>query len=119
MLDKAEQRLMATWFPEVIDVIMRHGVNSLIKSDKFRTFHSCLCVLLSNQIKEFLQHGIKKWTDLFLPENSDLLPVFKVELVLEEEDGMQCLPRYEQLQHTVVSIIDEIAAKMQHVQVSP
>ena len=116
MLEKAEQRLMTTWFPDVIDLMMRDECSVRYKSDQLKNFYNCVSVLLSNQIKEFLRNGIAKWTNLFLPENSDFLPLFKVDLVLDDE-GMQFLPRYEQLENSLVSVIDEVASRMQNVQV--
>ena len=117
MLEKAEQRLMTTWFPDIIDLIMKDEQSTYYRPDQLKTFYNCVSVLLSNQIKEFLRDAIAKWTELFLPENPDFLPIFKVDLVLDEE-GMQFLPRYEQLEDNFVSVIDEVAAKMQNIQVS-
>ncbi|XP_063724330.1 dynein axonemal heavy chain 12-like [Symsagittifera roscoffensis] len=106
---------MTTWFPDVIDLMMRDECSVRYKSDQLKNFYNCVSVLLSNQIKEFLRNGIAKWTNLFLPENSDFLPLFKVDLVLDDE-GMQFLPRYEQLENSLVSVIDEVASRMQNVQ---
>ena len=107
---------MSTWFPDIIDLVMRDENISLYRSEQLKSFHYCVSVLLSNQAKELLSNSIRNWTDLFVPGNSDRLPLFRVELVLDEE-GMQFLPRFEQLESTLTDVIHDISKRMQNIQV--
>ena len=50
---------------------------------------------------------MEAWTSLFLPENYDRLPMFRLEVVLDE-DGMSLFPRFEQLQEAITFVVYEV-----------
>ncbi|KAL3853467.1 hypothetical protein ACJMK2_017003 [Sinanodonta woodiana] len=110
-LEKAEDKLMHSWYPGVINVFAE---KKDIKADKMDSFYSCVTTFVSNQLKDLLVRTIDAYVTLFDPENKQTLPLLKMELTFDDKK-MQFYPPKEDLEETVLFIVKQICKSMQQV----
>ena len=53
-LDRAEHKLLTTWYPEVLDLVMRDRASQSQRPEQQRHFYQCVSVLLSNQARDHI-----------------------------------------------------------------
>lgn len=55
------------------------------------------------------------WESLFQENNKNMLPVFKMELILDDDDNMQFYPVLSDVEGAVLHVVDTVASTMQGV----
>lgn len=55
------------------------------------------------------------WESLFQENNKNMLPVFKMELILDDDDNMQFYPVLSDVEGAVLHVVDTVANTMQGV----
>ena len=65
-------------------------------------------------MKDLINRTITAWTDLFHKDKS-CLPLFKMELILDDDDHMQFYPALGDVEAAVLHVISTVAGTMQHV----
>ncbi|XP_062520798.1 dynein axonemal heavy chain 12-like isoform X2 [Corticium candelabrum] len=106
---KAEEKLMNSWFPEVASVFFDN--KSLGKVNVVR-FYECVDTLLSIQLQRLIIHSFTSWIDLF--KDIHTTPVFKLQLVLDENQ-MQFYPSLDDLEDIIVFVVTTITTSLQKV----
>ncbi|XP_038668758.1 dynein heavy chain 12, axonemal [Scyliorhinus canicula] len=112
---KMEKKIMSTWYPKVLSLLTDKDKTKDIKSEKIDCFYSSANVLIGNQLQEFLGRTIKAYINLFDEEEKYQMPLFKMELVFDEE-RMEFYPTFSDLEETVLFVIAKIEDAMQNVQ---
>lgn len=67
------------------------------------------------QLKEILIRTIRSWVCLFDQEHEHLLPKFKLELILDDDDNMQFYPVLGDVEAAVFHVVHAVANTMQNV----
>ncbi|XP_078059400.1 dynein axonemal heavy chain 12 [Mustelus asterias] len=112
---KMEKKIMGTWYPKVLSLLTDKEKTKDIKPEKIDCFYSSANVLIGNQLQEFLGRTIKAYIKLFDEEEKYQMPLFKMELVFDEE-RMEFYPTFSDLEETVLFVITKIEDAMQNVQ---
>ncbi|RMX38335.1 hypothetical protein pdam_00005508 [Pocillopora damicornis] len=112
--EKTEEKLMHSWFPEVVNVFIDKDMLKHMSSSQVDAFYNCVSTLISNQLKDLINRTITAWTDLFHKDKS-CLPLFKMELILDDDDHMQFYPALGDVEAAVLHVISTVAGTMQHV----
>uniref|UniRef100_A0A2K5RBF6 Dynein axonemal heavy chain 12 n=1 Tax=Cebus imitator TaxID=2715852 RepID=A0A2K5RBF6_CEBIM len=115
---KAEEKIMNTWYPKVINIFTKKEALEGIKPEKLDAFYSCVSTLMSNQLKDFLRKTIEEFVKLFDPKDQQRLPIFKMELTFDD-DKMEFYPTFQDLEDIVLSLVERIAEALQNVQTIP
>ena len=108
--EKAEDKVMNTWFPEVASVFYDNKTLASIRSTV--SFYESVDTLISVNLKTLIRRSFESWIKLF--DDLHTTPAFKLQLVLDE-DQMQFYPSLEELQDAVVSVVHIIAESIQKV----
>ena len=53
--EKTEDKLMHTWYPNIINIFADKNAFTGIKADKQESFYNCVTTLISNQVCDLLQ----------------------------------------------------------------
>uniref|UniRef100_A0A8C3YTD1 Dynein axonemal heavy chain 12 n=1 Tax=Catagonus wagneri TaxID=51154 RepID=A0A8C3YTD1_9CETA len=115
---KAEEKIMNTWYPKVINLFTKKEALEGIKPEKLDAFYNCVSTLISNQLKDLLKRTVEEFVKLFDPEDQRGLPVFKMELTFDD-DKMEFYPTFQDLEDVVLSLVERIAEALQNVQTVP
>ena len=59
---------------------------------------------------------LKKFTLLFDEKDATRLPLFKMELILDDDDNIQFYPMLEDLEDSILSVVNSITGTLQNVQ---
>ncbi|XP_071816044.1 dynein axonemal heavy chain 12-like isoform X3 [Apostichopus japonicus] len=110
--EKLEEKLMHSWFREVLHVILQESAP--VGADKADSFYGSLATLISNQLKDFITRSIEAWVTLFNPEDKMYLPVFKMELTYDN-DKMEFYPYYSDLEECLLFMVKQLTKTMQSV----
>ena len=110
---KAEEKLMNSWYPKVIGLFSGEGC-IVSSSSLSESFHECVATLIGNKIRSLLTRTVLSFVDQFEPHNSALLPVFKLQLCLEEGE-MVFFPSTADLEVVLLSAVDTVANALQSV----
>lgn len=62
-----------------------------------------------------ISRTIVAWESLFQENNKNMLPVFKMELILDDDDNMQFYPVLSDVEGAVLHVVDTVASTMQGV----
>eukprot|EP00118_Oscarella_pearsei_P019988 m.215265 g.215265 ORF g.215265 m.215265 type:complete len:3605 (+) comp39831_c0_seq13:113-10927(+) len=100
--EKTEKKLMDSWFTQATGVF--GSKEDIAKIPNPVSVFACVDTLISNHLKDLIHRSMESWISLFAPENSAHLPVFRLQLVLED-DVMQFYPVLEDMHETVQSVI--------------
>jgi dynein heavy chain len=107
-LEKTEERLMHSWYPNIINVFADKTKFKTIKSEKMDSFFNAVTTLISNQLKDLLVRTIRSWVEAFeVSENNKKLPTLKMELTFDDEK-MQFYPPYQDLQELITLLITQV-----------
>ncbi|XP_039551458.1 dynein heavy chain 12, axonemal [Passer montanus] len=112
---KAEDKIMSTWYQRVIGLFTQSEALDGVKLDQLESFYNCVAVLLSNQLKELLQRTTEFYVKLFDPEDKRRLPIFKMDLTLDE-NRMEFYPSLQDLEEAILFVVDCIGQTLQNFQ---
>ncbi|XP_027295449.1 dynein heavy chain 12, axonemal isoform X3 [Cricetulus griseus] len=115
---KAEEKIMNTWYPKVINLFTRKEALEGIKPEKLDSFYNCVSILMSNQLKDLLRRTVEEFVKLFDPKHQDRLPIFKMELTFDD-DRMEFYPTFQDLEDIVLGLVERISETLQNVQTVP
>ncbi|XP_012658003.1 dynein heavy chain 12, axonemal [Otolemur garnettii] len=115
---KAEEKIMNTWYPKVINLFTKKEALEGIKPEKLDAFYNCVSTLMSNQLKDLLRRTVEGFVKLFDPQDQQRLPIFKMELTFDD-DKMEFYPTIQDLEDVVSSVVERIAEALQTVQTVP
>ncbi|KAI4553816.1 hypothetical protein MJT46_015996 [Ovis ammon polii x Ovis aries] len=109
---KAEEKIMNTWYPKVINLFTKKEALEGIKPEKLDAFYNCVSTLMSNQLKDLLKRTVEGFVKLFDPEDQRRLPIFKMELTFDD-DKMEFYPTFQDLEDVVFGLVERIAEALQ------
>ena len=110
---KAEEKLMNSWYPKVIGLFS--GEECISSSSSLSaSFHECVATLIGNKIRTLLTTTVLSFVEQFKPQNSALLPVFRLQLCLDESE-MVFFPSPADLEVVLLSVVDTVAKALQSV----
>ncbi|NXG19392.1 DYH7 protein, partial [Grallaria varia] len=112
---KAEEKIMNTWYQRVISLFTQKEAVDGVKLDQLDSFYNCVAMLLSNQLKELLGRTTEAFVKLFDPEDRSRLPLFKMDLTLEE-NNIEFYPSFQELEETILFVVDCVGETLQNVQ---
>nr|BAB63022.1 hypothetical protein [Macaca fascicularis] len=115
---KAEEKIMNTWYPKVINLFTKKEALEGVKPEKLDAFYSCVSTLMSNQLKDLLRRTVEGFVKLFDPKDQERLPIFKIELTFDD-DKMEFYPTLQDLEDNILSLVERIAEALQNVQTIP
>uniref|UniRef100_A0A8C0PMX6 Dynein axonemal heavy chain 12 n=1 Tax=Canis lupus familiaris TaxID=9615 RepID=A0A8C0PMX6_CANLF len=115
---KAEEKIMNTWYPKVINLFTKKEALETIKPEKLDAFYNCVSTLMSNQLKDFLKRTVEGFVKLFDREDQQGLPIFKMELTFDD-DKMEFYPTFQDLEDIVLGLVERITEALQNVQTVP
>ncbi|XP_072866108.1 dynein axonemal heavy chain 12 isoform X6 [Chlorocebus sabaeus] len=115
---KAEEKIMNTWYPKVINLFTKKEALEGVKPEKLDAFYSCVSTLMSNQLKDLLRRTVEGFVKLFDPKDQERLPIFKIELTFDD-DKMEFYPTFQDLEDNILSLVERIAEALQNVQTVP
>ncbi|NXE11184.1 DYH7 protein, partial [Lophotis ruficrista] len=112
---KAEEKILNTWYQRVIGLFTQKKALNGVKLDQVDSFYNCVAILMSNQLKELLRRTVEAFVKLFDPEDRNCLPLFKMELILDEKK-MEFYPTFQDIEETVLFIVNRIGQTLQNIQ---
>ncbi|XP_010136445.1 PREDICTED: dynein heavy chain 12, axonemal-like, partial [Buceros rhinoceros silvestris] len=112
---KAEETILNTWYQRVIHLFSQKDALRGVKLDKVDSFYNCVAALMSNQLKELLRRTVEAFVKLFDPENRRCLPLFKMELTLDEKK-IEFYPSFQDLEEAILLIVNRIGETLQNIQ---
>ncbi|NXS15931.1 DYH12 protein, partial [Mystacornis crossleyi] len=112
---KAEEEIMSTWYRRVVGLFSQSEALDGVKLDQLEPFYNCVAVLMSNQLKGLLQRTTEAFVKLFDPEDRSRLPLFKMDLTYDE-NKMEFNPTLQDLEETILFVVDCIGQTLQNVQ---
>ncbi|TRZ01398.1 hypothetical protein DNTS_018422, partial [Danionella cerebrum] len=113
--ERVEDRLMNAWFPKVIHLLTSQDTLQKVKPKKVDSFYNCASTLISNQLKALVERSLRAFVCLFEPHNITMLPLFKMDLIFDDEK-MDFYPNFQDLEQAVLGIANFISNTMQKVQ---
>ncbi|ROL53285.1 Dynein heavy chain 7, axonemal [Anabarilius grahami] len=113
--ERVEDRLMKSWFPKVIHLLTSKDTLQNVKPKKLDSFYNCSSTLISNQLKALVERSVVAFVSLFDPLNISKLPLFKMDLIFDDE-RMDFYPNFHDLEQAVLEIANLISNTMQKVQ---
>ncbi|XP_069874841.1 dynein axonemal heavy chain 12 isoform X3 [Dipodomys merriami] len=115
---KAEEKIMTTWYPNVINLFVKKESLEGIKPDKLESFYNCVSILMSNQLKDFLRRTVEGFVKLFDLRDKSGLPIFTMELTFDD-DRIEFYPSFQDLEDVVLGMVERIAEALQRIQTVP
>lgn len=67
------------------------------------------------KLKDLINRTLSAWESLFHEENKNCLPLFKMELILDDDDHMQFYPALGDVEAAVLHVVSAVAGTMQNV----
>ncbi|XP_020624937.1 dynein heavy chain 12, axonemal-like [Orbicella faveolata] len=113
--EKTEEKLMHSWFPEVVNVFIDKNMLKHLNTSQADSFYNSVSTLVSNQLKDLINRTISAWERLFFEENKNCLPLFKMELILDDDDHMQFYPALDDVEAAVLHVVSAVSGTMQNV----
>ena len=86
--------------------------------DKLFSFNLCikLSQLFHLQLKAIITRTLDTYIDLFKDEDSSRIPLFKMELILDDDDNILFYPMLIDLEDSILSVVRSITSALQNVQ---
>ncbi|NXM23807.1 DYH7 protein, partial [Oxyruncus cristatus] len=109
---KAEGDIMSTWYQRVVTLFTQKEALDGVKLDQVDSFYNCVAMLMSNQLKELLGRTTEAFVKLFDPEDRSRLPLFKMDLTLEE-NNIEFYPSFKDLEESILFVVDCIGETLQ------
>ncbi|XP_077977539.1 dynein axonemal heavy chain 12-like [Glandiceps talaboti] len=111
-LEKTEERLSHSWWPEVLNVFVDKNKFREIRGDRLDHFYNSVQTLISNQLKDLIVRTIEAWVALFDLDDKQFLPIFKMELTFDN-DKMEFYPYFSDLEECLLFVVAQITKTMQ------
>ncbi|KAG1961895.1 dynein heavy chain 12, axonemal [Pimephales promelas] len=112
--ERVEDTLMKAWYPKVIHLLTSKGTLQKVKPKKLDSFYNCATTLISNQLKALVERSVVTFVNLFDPLNISKLPLFKMDLIFDDEK-MDFYPSFHDLEQAVLEMANLISNTMQKV----
>ena len=112
--EKNEEKMMNSWFHEVVNIFYDKKSFAHIRESQQDSFYNCVSQLMSNILTSMLVNTIEEWVKLFDPEDKSKLPLYKLQLVLED-NVMTFSPTLDELEDVVKSVVDTVSKSLQNV----
>uniref|UniRef100_A0A8C6W3B9 Dynein heavy chain 12, axonemal n=1 Tax=Nannospalax galili TaxID=1026970 RepID=A0A8C6W3B9_NANGA len=112
---KAEEKIMNTWYPKIINLFTKKEALEGIKPEKLDSFYCCVSILMSNQLKDLLRRTVEGFVQIFDTKHQERLPVFKMDLTFDE-GKMEFYPTFQEMEDVVVGLVERISETLQNVQ---
>ncbi|KAM6256904.1 dynein axonemal heavy chain 12 [Porphyrio hochstetteri] len=112
---KAEEKILNTWYQKVVGLFSQKEPLKGVKLDQVAPFYNCVATLMSNQLKELLGRTVEAFVKHFDPEDQKSLPLFKMELTLDEKK-MEFYPSLQDLEEAILFIVNRIGQTLQNIQ---
>ncbi|XP_066919650.1 dynein axonemal heavy chain 12-like [Clytia hemisphaerica] len=113
--DKAEEKLMHSWYPEIVNIFVNKSAFRHLKDDQLDSFYNSVSTLISNQLKTFILRTLDAYTSLFDEANIHKLPLIKMELILDEDDCIQFYPDLDELERIILGGVNTILSTLQKI----
>eukprot|EP00794_Sanderia_malayensis_P007414 gene7414-8234_t len=114
--ERMEEKLMHSWYPEIVNIFVDKNAFKYLTDDQLDSFHNGVTTLISNQLKGIIQRTLEAYMSLFDEKEKGRLPLFKMELILDDDDNIQFYPMLEDLEDAILSIVKSITGSLQNVQ---
>uniref|UniRef100_A0A3Q2XVH1 Dynein heavy chain linker domain-containing protein n=1 Tax=Hippocampus comes TaxID=109280 RepID=A0A3Q2XVH1_HIPCM len=105
--ETAEEQIMNTWFPKVINLLTSPKTLGSVKDNVMDAFFDCACTLISNQLKALIQRSVEGFVYPFHPDNYHVLPIFHMSLTFNDEQ-MGIYPTLQELEADVFEILNKV-----------
>ncbi|NWS64778.1 DYH12 protein, partial [Chunga burmeisteri] len=112
---KAEKKILDMWYQRVISLFTQKEALNGVELDQVDSFYNCVATLMSNQLKELLRRAVEAFVKLFHPEDRNCLPLFKMELTLDEKK-MEFYPSFQDLEEAILFVVNRIGRTLQDIQ---
>ncbi|OCT58631.1 dynein heavy chain 12, axonemal [Xenopus laevis] len=112
---KAEEKLLNTWYPKVINLFTNKEALQMVRPEKTDSFFSCVTTLMSKQLRDLLTRTVESFVMLFDTTNPQYLPLFKMELTFDDEK-MDFYPSLEDLEESILFMLITMSQTLQTVQ---
>ncbi|XP_030590036.1 dynein heavy chain 12, axonemal [Archocentrus centrarchus] len=112
---RTEDRIMKTWFPNVIHLLTNEETLKGVKEEKLDSFYNCASTLISNQLKSLLHASVEEFVSVFEPSSHHCLPIFRMALTFDDEK-IEIYPTSQDLEAAVLEILNAITNTLQKVQ---
>ncbi|NXS09555.1 DYH12 protein, partial [Neodrepanis coruscans] len=112
---KVEEEIVNTWYQNVTRLFTQKEALEGVKLERVDSFYKCVSVLMSNQLKEVLGRTTEAFVKLFDPEDKSRLPLFKMDLTLEE-NNIEFYPSFQDLEESILFVVDCIGETFQNIQ---
>uniref|UniRef100_A0A8C3L4P8 Dynein axonemal heavy chain 12 n=1 Tax=Chrysolophus pictus TaxID=9089 RepID=A0A8C3L4P8_CHRPC len=112
---KAEEKILNTWYQKVIGLFTQEAALNGVNLDQLDSFYSCVATLMTNQLRDLLIRNIEAFVKLFDPEDRSCLPLFKMELIIDEKE-VEFYPSFQELEEAILFVVNRIGQTLQNVQ---
>ncbi|NXG57074.1 DYH12 protein, partial [Hemiprocne comata] len=112
---KAEEKILNTWYQKVLNLFTQKEALNGVKLDQVDSFFHCVATLMSNQLKELLRRTVEAFVKHFDPEDGNCLPLFKMELTLDE-NKMEFYPSLQDFEEAILFVVNRIGQTLQNIQ---
>ncbi|NWI88768.1 DYH7 protein, partial [Pitta sordida] len=109
---KAEEEILGTWYKSVVSLFTQKEALDGVKQGRVGSFYNCVTVLMSNQLKELLGRTTEAFVKLFDPGDRNHLPLFKMDLTLEE-NNIEFYPSFQDLEESILFVVECIGETLQ------
>uniref|UniRef100_A0A3Q0SWQ6 Dynein heavy chain linker domain-containing protein n=1 Tax=Amphilophus citrinellus TaxID=61819 RepID=A0A3Q0SWQ6_AMPCI len=104
---RTEDRIMKTWFPNVIHLLTNEETLKGVKEEKLDSFYNCASTLISNQLKSLLHASVEEFVSVFEPSSHHCLPIFRMALTFDDEK-IEIYPTSQDLEAAVLEILNKV-----------
>uniref|UniRef100_G1N3W3 Dynein axonemal heavy chain 12 n=1 Tax=Meleagris gallopavo TaxID=9103 RepID=G1N3W3_MELGA len=112
---KAEEKILNTWYQRVISLFTQEAALNGVNLDRLDSFYSCVATLMTNQLRDLLIRNVEAFVKLFDPEDRSCLPLFKMELIIDEKH-VEFYPSFQELEEAILFVVNRIGQTLQNVQ---
>ncbi|XP_009991828.1 PREDICTED: dynein heavy chain 12, axonemal [Chaetura pelagica] len=112
---QAEEKILNTWYKNVLSLFSENEALDGVKLDQVDSFFNCVATLMSNQLKELLGRTVEDFVKHFVPEDGNCLPLFKMELTLDE-NIMEFYPSLPDFEEAILFVVNRVGQTLQDVQ---
>ncbi|XP_057312411.1 dynein axonemal heavy chain 12-like isoform X2 [Hydractinia symbiolongicarpus] len=113
--DKASEKLLHSWYPEIVNIFVNKSAFRHLKDDQVDSFYNSVSMLISNQLKDMIIRTLREYMKLYEVDNQHILPLFKMELILDDDDNIQFYPALEDLEEVILNAAEIILNTLQNV----
>ncbi|XP_065670290.1 dynein axonemal heavy chain 12 isoform X3 [Hydra vulgaris] len=108
---KSEEKLLHSWYPEIMKIFVKKSDFCHLNEELLDSFYNSVTTLVSIQLKSMIRRTLEKYVSLFEENSEHLLPLFKMELILD--DRIQFYPEINELEEAITKCASSIMASLQ------